>query len=314
MFTHKLFVEFVSWISIFGMCLTVVFLLILYATRKERKIEYYTYSIAQNCIFDLLFTICTLAFKMDQVLYEGYHVFGVTAFNYRIPDFFVRAIIMSILGTSILSLLGTYIPFALRYWIICKNNSVKISTLIYFYIPVVLCVIINVVGLDLCFTSSVSELDSLQMRPYLLPHSEGRFWNFVAVKITDVRTMALYSFLFITVSICFTATIYLNVKVFRALNNNPFTDSERISYFELQKTMAVQSFVQLLFMVIPSFGTCIGSLLGFKGVNYAVGLIEISPVAMTTCTILSVKKYREQIINFFHNIIFLCNYAFDSYY
>ncbi|KAE9552779.1 hypothetical protein FO519_003996 [Halicephalobus sp. NKZ332] len=245
----------------------------------------------------LMTTSSAGAIKINQRLHNGYHVFGVTTFDHRVSKIIIRTMILAGIGMTMLSMYCISVPFALRYLIICKRRLVTMSMLMLLYIPAITCVIIVVFGMNSCLISSDPELEDIQMKPYLLPNAEGRLWNFVATKISSPKTIVLYLFLSITVFINFITAIYFNIKVFKALKINLYSEHEQKAYFDLQKTMVVQSVVQFCFSVVPFSVLGLGSLLNFRDISYAVGVIEVSPAVMTTCTVLSVPQYREKIRN-----------------
>ena len=297
---RQFFLDCSFWISFFGICLTIVFLFTLYSTRKQRKVEGYGVSIAQNCIFDLLFTITAIFLKIDITPHNGYFVYGITSIEYKISEIKTRILVSLIFGSCNLSILSTFVPFYIRYVIICKNKSVSMLKIILLYMSIISCIFVFLILLNSSATCSSPELENLQMKPYLLPKKEGRFWNFFGVKIFTIQVYILSFIMTLLVSINFSSILYFNYKVFQTLRINKYLETERKASLELQKTMTIQSIVQFFFMVTPITLMCLSCLMEFEGVIGVLFVLEMSPTVMTMSTFLSVSQYREKVKDFYY--------------
>ena len=110
-----------------GIFCSIVFLLILYFTRKKRKVEGYGVAVAHNCIIDLLFFyICSFA-KLNNSSTKGYFIFMVTSFDYQISEIWIRVLIISMIFFASLSM--CCIGKTLKVMILSQTDSSKIPNI-----------------------------------------------------------------------------------------------------------------------------------------------------------------------------------------
>ena len=292
--------------SIIGICLTIIFLTILLLTTSDTRIEYYRYSIAQNCFFDLLFALSSVFLKMDAFIYNGYFITVINAFNYEVSNSVTQLLVSAVILTCGLSILCPSVPFAIRYLIICKSCTLTVLKLLLLYIPHFTCILIFLIGWNSLVVPSSSDLSDIQMKPYLLPNTTGRYWNFVAVNVSNSSLLYfLFFFIQTSVTVSIITSIFFNMKVFKELKDHRFSAMDRSAYYGLQKIMILQSIIQIFFAAIPVSLMGTSLVLDIKSVSHSFCMIKISPVLMTMCTVLSISQYRDKLKGIIYYFIFI---------
>ena len=172
-------------ISHFGICLILFFIGLILFSKKNKTVEGYFSAVASNSIFDLLFSIVVVVIKVNCFYKNGFFVFVIGRFDYELDPFLTRIILVAHIFTGHMYLYVVFIPFYIRYSLICRGKNVShiMRTLLYLFM--IAYDIINSSIAYIAFQPSPTELAELQMKPYLRGNEEGRYWNFVGAKVVS---------------------------------------------------------------------------------------------------------------------------------
>lgn len=176
--TNNSIISITSIIAYFGICLILFFITLILFSKKNKTVEGYFSAVASNSIFDLIFAITTAIAKMNCFHKNGFFVFAIGRFDYELDPSLTKIIVIGHLFIGHMCIYNIYIPFYIRYLLICKRQNVYSTVRILLYIFVITYDIGNSSLLYLAFESSPRELVDLQMKPYLQGYEEGRYWNF----------------------------------------------------------------------------------------------------------------------------------------
>ena len=97
MYNHELFLSILFIFACFGIFCSIIFLLLLYFTKRKKEVEGYGMAVAQNCIIDLIFvSICAVA-RFDNTSTKGYFIYMVTVFDYEISEIWIKVFVISMI-------------------------------------------------------------------------------------------------------------------------------------------------------------------------------------------------------------------------
>ena len=178
-------------ISCFGICLIVFYIGLIVLSRKNKTVEGYFSAVANNSVFDFLYSIVIVIAKIDCRYINGFAVFALHRFDYEINPFLTRIIAIGHIFTGHMCLYVVCIPFYIRYSLICKKQNASYGLRILLYLFAVASGIITSSILYMVFHPSPPELVGYQMRSFLKGNDEGKYWNFVGAEIVSLRFFSL---------------------------------------------------------------------------------------------------------------------------
>ena len=174
-----LFRNCMTLLSISGIFVELLFLLLLFTTRKT--VHSYALFLAPNCIFDLLFLISWAPFRVDLLVDKSYLIIGITIFDTELSPSITKAIALLLSFSCNLALSVLFIPFYLRFLMICKKQRISLPGKLLLYLVAVVLNLIVVIILGFSYKVSPTELEHLQRKPDM----SGEYWNFVAAHVVS---------------------------------------------------------------------------------------------------------------------------------
>ena len=191
MVNHEIFITIAFYGAIFGIFCCISFIMFLFFTRESRKVEGFGFSLGQNCVIDILFTLSCMIAKFDFTSRKGYFIYAVTFLDFEISPVLFKTLTLFMVFMIHLILYVIGIPFLIRYLRICKKIHLGWKTIFKMYFVVLVYESIVIYFMNISLVPFPEELAEIRMRPQFLPNKNGRFWNFIAAKIVSFQNIRI---------------------------------------------------------------------------------------------------------------------------